>query len=697
MDDAHDLDPLRHLPTMPPGTRYGDRELSQLSFNTRVLALAADPEVPLLERVAFCAIFSGNTDEWVQKRLQLVRDDASRGNDASSWLAGTNLLATVHGILADTAKAQSRIWREQLVPALADEGIHVVDHDALDDDQRAQCSRAFERRMFPILTPLAIDPGRPFPHISSLSLNLAVRVRTARDEESFARIKVPRTLGRFVELSGPDDTVTLVPTEQVVAAHLHVMFPAITVIEHGVFRVTRFAHQFFEEEQAEDLLDAIETGLLERRFDRVVRVEAQEGMPDGLLGRFVEEFDVEEGAIITVPGPLDLEGAWQIAGQDRPGLHYPQWSPRVPAALGQTEDIWAAIRAGDVMVHHPYDDFERSTQAFIQRAASDPKVMAIKLTIYRTTGRNSPIVESLIRAAEAGKQTVALVELKARFDEEANIRRAKALEAAGVHVVYGLIGLKTHTKTCLVIREEDGELRRYAHVGTGNYNPSTAGIYEDLGLFTADQRVGEDLSHLFNMLTGYSDAQPYSRLLVAPDAMRGELMRLIGRETERGAAGHITIKCNNLVDRQVVDALYDASDAGTRVELYVRSMCAVVPGVEGLSENITVRSVVGRFLEHSRIFRFGPPRSDDVVHLIGSADMMARNLDSRVEAIIPVLDQANRAQLDDVFAIMAADTWSAWDLRPDGSWHRSGTNPETGTHTVLQQRAKEREAVPDPV
>ncbi|MGI9018195.1 MAG: polyphosphate kinase 1 [Euzebya sp.] len=690
MGGMEQLDPLIPFPPTPEGARYGDRELSQLAFNARVLALALDPTKPLLERVKFCAIYSGNTDEWVQKRLDLIRQDADNGNDARGWLSAAGQLGAIRAILGEVAVRQAKILNEVLCPELEKEGIQIIDYSQATAADHEHCAEVFEQRMFPLLTPLAIDPGRPFPHISTLSMNLAVRLRLQDGRPSLARIKIPHQLKRFVVLPGEHDrSVRLVPTEQVIATFLPRLFPSVTVIEHGLFRVTRHAHQAFAEEEAEDLLETIESGLLERRFGKVVRIEAAADCPPDLLQPFTEELDVEPAAITHIPGLLNMDGLWQLAHLDRPDLLHPKWTPQVPSTLGRGDEMWSRIRAGDVLVHHPYESFEDTTQAFIERAADDPQVVAIKLTIYRTTGRDSPIVAALIRAAEAGKQTVALVELKARFDEEANIRRARNLESAGVHVVYGLIGLKTHTKTCLVVREEHGRLRRYAHIGTGNYNPTTASIYEDVGVFTTRPEVGEDLSHLFNMLTGYSAADGYKSLLVAPGNMREGLLRLIRREAEAGPDGRIIIKCNNLVDRDVIDALYDASQAGVPIDLIVRSMCALVPGVAELSPTITVRSIVGRFLEHSRIFRFGQP-DRQLDYLIGSADMMSRNLDRRVEAIIPIPDPGNRAQLQEILDILLADRASAWDLSADGRWHREAVEPDGETHEVLQTRAMER-------
>ena len=684
------LDPLTPFPPAPTGARYGERELSQLSFNARVLALALDGREPLLERVKFCAIYSGNTDEWVQKRLDLIRQEADTGGDARGWLSAAGQLGAIRAILADVAVRQAGIFSEVLVPALAAEGIHVVDHDSLDEQGRKHCTAVFEERMFPILTPLAIDPGRPFPHISTLSMNLAVRLRLSTGQMSVARVKIPHQLKRFVPLPQDDDGgIVLVPTEQVIAANLPRLFPSVEVVDHGVFRVTRHAHQAFAEEEAEDLLETIESGLLERRFGKVVRLEVAQDCPDELVRPFIDELDVEPEGVVRIPGLLDLGGLWQLHGLDRPALKDARWTPRPSLAMGRGEEMWARIRVGDVLVHHPYESFEATTQAFIEQAAADPKVVGIKLTIYRTTATDSPIVAALIRAAEAGKQAVALVELKARFDEEANIERARDLESAGVHVVYGLIGLKTHTKTCLVIREENGRLRRYAHIGTGNYNPATAGIYEDIGLFTARPEVGSDLTHMFNMLTGYSAADAYSQLLVAPRTMRAGLLERIRRETDAGPDGRIVIKCNNLVDREVIDALYEASQAGVEVDLVVRSMCALLPGIPGLSDRIRVRSVVGRFLEHSRIFRFGTP-DRGLDYLIGSADMMSRNLDRRVEAIVPVVDPDNRNRLQQVLDVLMADEYLAWHLGPNGRWTRATGDPSTATHDVLQALADAR-------
>ncbi|CAN5204923.1 RNA degradosome polyphosphate kinase [soil metagenome] len=684
------LDPLVPFPPVPAGARYGDRELSQLAFNARVLALALDETQPLLERVKFCAIYSGNTDEWVQKRLDLIRQDVDNGSDARGWLSASGQMGAIRAILTELALRQVGILDEILIPALAKEGIELLHVDQLDDDDRAHCAEVFDERMFPILTPLAIDQGRPFPHISTLSMNLAVRLQLRDGGWSLARVKIPHQLKRFVVLpQRAEGAVRLVPTEQVIAAHLDRLFPSVTVAGHGLFRVTRHAHQAFAEEEAEDLLETIESGLLERRFGKVVRIEASTDCPDELLQTFIDELEVDLASVVRIPGLLNLDGLWQLAGLDRPDLSHRSWTPQVPTSLRRREDMWSRIRAGDVLVHHPYDSFEHTTQGFIEAAAADPKVVAIKLTIYRTTGTDSPIVAALIRAAEAGKQTVALVELKARFDEEANISRARNLESAGVHVVYGLIGLKTHTKTCLVVREENGRLRRYAHIGTGNYNPATATIYEDIGVFTARPEVGADLSQLFNMLTGYSANDVYPSLLVAPTTMRAGLLQRIRGETAAGPDGRIIIKCNNLVDREIIDALYEASQAGVPVDLIIRSMCAILPGVPGLSDTIRVRSIVGRFLEHSRIFRFGTPERG-MDYLIGSADMMSRNLDRRVEAIVPVTDLGNRAHLQQILDVQLADAYSAWVLSTDGRWQRSVGDPATEAHTVMQDQALQR-------
>ncbi|MBW3603366.1 MAG: polyphosphate kinase 1 [Actinobacteria bacterium] len=673
--------------------RYLNRELSTMAFNARVLAVAADKRRPLLERAKFLAIFATNNDEFFQKRVGGLIEQASTGADTVSpdQLPPSEQLAAVRTYAQELADRQSALFNDEIAPGLAAGGLQLCGWDDLDDDEHDYITGYFDDQVFPVLTPLAIDPGHPFPHISSLSLNLAVVLHEPdRSRRQLARVKVPSLLDRFVGLPGG---ARYVPIEIVIANKLETLFPGMEVREWHQFRVTRNADLAIRENEAEDLLETIEDHLLERRFGRAVRLELHPSMPDWLLERLRRELDIDASAVTTVDAPLDMSALWQLYGGGPAVLRDPSWEPQVPARLAQLDGrpgaIFSEIAEGDIFVHHPYDSFDASVQRFIVDASRDPAVLAIKVSIYRTTEEESPIVEALIRAAEAEKQAVAMVELKARFDEEANIQRARRLEDAGVHVAYGLIGLKTHSKIALVIREEEGALRRYAHIGTGNYNPSTAKIYEDIGVLTRDPDIGHDLSQLFNTLTGYSRHDAYRRLLVAPRSLRPRMMELIEREIEADD-GHIVAKVNNLVDIDMIDAFYDASEAGTPVDLIVRSICCLRPGVRDLSEHIRVRSIVGDFLEHSRIFRFGSPeRGCD--YLIGSADLMPRNLDRRVEAVLPVTDEDACARLQQILDVEFADDRLAWELDgDDGSWHRVEEGDGVHTHERLRHLAIER-------
>jgi polyphosphate kinase len=564
----------------------------------------------------------------------------------------------------------------------------------LDDDDVKHLDEVFETRIFPVLTPLAVDPGHPFPYISHLSLSLAVLVRDpASDQRRFARLKLPTNLPRFVVMPDGERFVTL---EQVIAAHLPQLFPGMVVEDQFAFRVTRNADLTLVEEEAEDLRDAVEFELRRRRFRRAVRLEIDADVDDEVLSLLKRELDVEDDDIYRFAGPLDLGGLWAVHDLDRPDLKDAPWSPLVPGEFApdddEAPDLFAVIRGGDVLVHHPYDSFTATTEEFIRRAVRDESVLAIKLTLYRTSG-DSPIVKALIRAAERGKQVVALVELKARGDELANIEWARRLEEAGVHVVYGLVGLKTHTKTCLVVRDEPDGLRRYCHIGTGNYNPKTARLYEDIGLLTADEDIGSDLTHLFNYLTGYAHEQRYRRLVVAPHKLRRHLRELIENEARHGPAGRITVKMNSLVDPDTIEALYAASRSGVEIDLVIRGMCCLRPGVPGLSETIRVRSIVGRYLEHSRIFVFAHGAAGGPSYLIGSADWMPRNLDRRVEALVPVGDPGLQARLQEILDVNLSDNTLAWTLGPDGTWTRVPRRPDEGevdTHQALQELALTR-------
>ena len=676
-------------------TRYLNRELSWLDFNQRVLELAKDSNVPLLERAKFLAIFADNLDEFFEVRVAGVQDQLLAGL-ASSGIDGTTptqQLRLIRQRVEELNESLVRVFTEIVRPKLAEEGICLLDIDDLDDDERKHLTDEFEQRIFPVLTPLAVDPGHPFPYISNLSLNLAVVVVEPRTKDRrFARVKVPPLLPRFVALPGGERFVLL---EQVIAAHLYELFPGMEIVSAFPFRVTRDADLAFEEGEADDLLAAVEMELRRRRFGEAVRLEVQRGCTDEVQSLLTRELNLDSEDVYVVDGPLDLTGLLAIHGLDRPDLKYDPWTPATQPGLAtptdEPADLFALIRERDVMVHHPYDSFSTSVEAFIQQAAADPDVLAIKQTLYRTSG-DSPIVKALIRAAESGKQVATLVELKARFDEQNNIAWARALEEVGVHVVYGLLGLKTHSKTALVVRQEADGLRRYCHVGTGNYNPKTARLYEDVGLLTADPGVGADLSDLFNMLTGYSRHTDYQRLLLAPTMLRDRIIHNIAAEAE-AADGRIVMKMNSLADAEVIDALYEASAAGVQIDLIVRGICCLRPGVEGLSENIRVRSIVGRYLEHSRIFWFANA-ADDASLLIGSADMMPRNLDRRIEVVLPILDPILKGRLRDALNLALADDTNTWELDGNGEWHRvkteDGVSLQHGLYEQAQTRARHR-------
>ena len=667
-----------------PEDRYLNRELSWLDFNARVLALAADPSLPLLERAKFLAIFASNLDEFYMVRVAGLkrRDEMGLSVRSADGLSPREQLRRINERTQQISSRHAHVFLDAVRPALADEGIVIVTWAEVDEDERARLSTYFHEQVFPVLTPLAVDPAHPFPFVSGLSLNLAVTVRKPEDGgQHFARIKVPDNVDRFVELArreGSSDVVRFLPMEELIAAFLPVLFPGLEIVEHHAFRITRNADFEVEEDRDEDLLQALERELARRRFGSPVRLEVSDDMTESMLELLLRELDVDTGDVIEVPGLLDLSSLWQIYGQDRPALKDRPFVPATPPAFGEREtpkSIFSTLRDGDVLVHHPYDSFSTTVQRFIEQAAADPNVLAIKQTLYRTSG-DSPIVNALIDAAAAGKQVVALVEIKARFDEQANIKWARALERAGVHVVYGLVGLKTHCKTCLVVRREGSTIRRYCHIGTGNYNSKTARLYEDVGLLTAAPDIGADLTDLFNSLTGYSRKESYRNLLVAPYGVRRGIIERIEREIaakQSGADAGIRLKANALVDEQVIDALYRASQAGVRVEVVVRGICALRPGVAGYSENISVRSILGRFLEHSRIIHF---RATDEFW-IGSADMMHRNLDRRVEVMAQVKDPRLASQLNDVFDSALDPATRCWELDMDGKWTASPREGET--------------------
>ncbi|MDD7964415.1 RNA degradosome polyphosphate kinase [Actinomycetospora lemnae] len=668
-----------------PPDRYDSRELSWLEFNARVLALAEDPSQPLLERAKFLAIFASNLDEFYMVRVAGLkrRDQAGLAVRGADGLTPREQLARISARTQELAHKHARVFLDEVAPALAEAGIHIIDWSQVTEAARPRLSDWFARQVFPVLTPLAVDPAHPFPYISNQSLNLAVAVHDPQTgTEHFARVKVPNNVPRLVRVGrdpdpgadtdGVGDTdrqAWFLPIEDLIAENLDQLFEGMRVTEHHVFRVTRNADLEVEEDRDEDLLQALERELARRRFGPPVRLEITDTMSEHMLELLLRELDVDPHDVVKVPGLLDLSALMELQGLNRPELKDPVFVPATHPAFSEGEtpkSVFATLREGDVLVHHPYDSFSTSVHRFIEQAAADPKVLAIKQTLYRTSG-DSPIVESLIDAAEAGKQVVAVVEIKARFDERANIGWARALERAGVHVVYGLVGLKTHCKAVLVVRQEGSTIKRYCHLGTGNYNPKTARLYEDMGVFTADETVAADLTDLFNVLTGYARRTSYRKLLVAPYGLRRGIVERIDGERERAERGEtagIRIKVNGLVDEQVIDALYRASAAGVSIDLVVRGLCSLRAGVPGLSENIRVRSVLGRFLEHSRIFHF--VGADE--YWIGSADMMHRNLDRRVELLVPVTDPRLTAQLDLVLDSTTAPSTRCWVLQPDGSW-----------------------------
>jgi polyphosphate kinase len=657
---------------------YFNRELSWLDFNDRVLQLAEDPNLPLLERVKFAAIYTSNLDEFFMVRVAGLQDQVEAG--VSTRLQdGRTPSETIDAIRERVIELSGRLYEclsESLIPALSEHGIRIVPYDSVSDEEQASLSERFQRQIFPVLTPLAVGVGRPFPYISNLSLSLVVRLRDPMtDMRTFARVKVPKEmLPRFVPVA--EGSTTFVPLEDVIAHHLDALFPGIEIIDYDVFRVSRDA-DFTVSDEADDLLTAVEDELRRRRFGEVVRVEVGRGMDSSLREELREALEEEEREVFDKDGLLDLNDLWQIV--NLPGfdeLRYEPWTPVTQPRLqdedhGEHVDVLAQMRRGDILVHHPYDSFVTSVERFVAQAVADPDVLAIKQTVYRTSD-DSPLVPALIRASERGKQAVAMMELKARFDERANIQWGRALEEAGVHVVYGLPALKTHAKCVLVIRREGDGVRHYVHIGTGNYHPTTARLYTDFGLFTTDEAIGADVADMFNFLTGYARPRGYRKVLIAPDHLRAGILAEIDRTIEAHSAEHpgrIAMKMNALVDGECIRALYRASEAGVRVDLNVRGICCLKPGVEGVSENIHVNSVVGRLLEHSRIYAFERNGDDPVVY-IGSADLMPRNLDTRVELVTPVEDPGLRDDLLDTLERSFADDSSAWDLQADGSWRR---------------------------
>lgn len=672
-----------------PQDRFLDRELSWLDFNQRVLELAEDRSIPLLERVNFLSIFASNLDEFFMVRVASLKRRVATGIavQSAAGFSPQEVLVRISERTRELQARHSRLFRDEISPALERHGVHVTHFGKLNEAQKKALHNYFQLNVFPVLTPLAVDPAHPFPYISGLSLNLAVVLRNPQSgSEHFARVKVPPLLPRFVEVEGAERTY--VPLEDVMGEFLSELFPGMEVVKHHAFRVTRNEDLEVDEDEGENLLVQLEKELLRRRFGPPVRLEVAEDIDPQVLELLSRELDVEAHDIYHLPEPLDLRSLNAIAFLKYPELHFEPHQITTNRYLqsedDEAADIFGALRQREVLVHHPYESFATSVQAFLEQAAADPQVLAIKQTLYRTSG-DSPIVDALIDAAEAGKQVLALVEIKARFDEQNNIGWARKLEAAGVHVVYGIVGLKTHCKLSLVIRQEGNQLRRYCHIGTGNYNPKTARYYEDLGLLTSRQSVGEDLTKLFNQLSGFSSALAYQSLLVSPNGVRNGLTERVQREIEHKKAGRparIRLKMNSLVDEQIIDQLYLASMAGVEVEVLVRGMCALKPGVPGLSETIKVHSVLGRYLEHSRIFYFENGGDPDIY--IGSADMMHRNLDRRVEALVKITQTDQIKELRDLLDLGMSDKVSLWTLASSGSWHRQTTSA-TGAQLIDMQ------------
>jgi polyphosphate kinase len=672
---------------MPKPEELIDREISWLSFNERVLELAQDSEMPLLERLRFMAIFANNLDEFFMVRVASIMGKIDNEITASNTAGFTpnQLLTAVTAKARELSKRHADHFKNELLEDLREHNIELITWHDLNEDESAYVTKIFRERIFPVLTPLAVDPSHPFPYISGLSLNLAVLVKhPTTKEEYFARVKVPPILARFIATSSTGSR-RFIPLEDVIAIHLQELFPGMTIEDHYTFRVTRNEDLELEEE-SEDLLTSLEQELSRRRFGPPVRLEIEEGIDQELLARLCEELKINKENVFSLPTPLDLTALNRIADLDIPDLKFRPFKSRTASSLsevdsGDPELFFAAIRQGEILLHHPYESFTNSVVQFLQNAAQDPQVLAIKQTLYRTSG-DSPIIEALIEAAEAGKQVLAVIEIRARFDEQANVRWARKLEAAGVHVVYGLMNLKTHAKLSLVVRDEANGLRRYCHVGTGNYNPKTARFYEDLGIISADPLLTEDLSKLFNQLSGLAPSSSYSRLLVAPRSLRSGLLEKIENEIKNAKAGKpagIQFKLNSLLDEEFVDALYRASSAGVSVDLVIRGISSIRPGVKGLSENITVRSILGRFLEHSRIYHFVNGGEDE--YWIGSADLMHRNLDRRVESLMRVDKAQHKDLLSEIFEVSLSSSTSSWH-QSDDKWLRHKESQDIQEHLM---------------
>ncbi len=676
--------------------RFLNRELSWLEFNRRVLAQAEDRGVPLLERIKFCAIYSSNLDEFFQVRIAGLKEQVASGNSQRSFdgRSPTAQLSEIGTVVRAQLHALEELWLNELLPALADAGVHLLQWDQLAPEDRQYLTAFFFERVYPVLTPLSVDPGHPFPYISDLSLNLAVLVRdTNSDEHRFARVKVPPLLPRFVRLPGEGDR--FLALEALIAAHMSSLFVGMEVVEQHCFRVTRNADFDVEEKGADDLLEAVDLGLRRRRFAQAVRLVIAEPVASQARELLERELDLHPEDVYVARTPLDLGGLFALCNIDRPELKYEPWSGRTPFRLAEADDeradLFAELKRSDILVHHPYTSFTSTVEEFVRLSSYDPRVLAIKIAMYRTA-EDSSIVRSLIRAADRGKQVVALVELKARFDEEANIEWAKRLEQAGVHVVYGLVGLKTHAKVALVVRDEQEGLRRYCHFGTGNYNSKTARIYTDIGLLTANHELGADLSQLFNYLTGYGRDVEYRRILVAPHSLRSQLETLIeGEMNAESGTGRIVMKLNSLSDPQMIDTLTRASQAGVEIDLIVRGICCLRPGIPGYSDRIRVRSLIGRYLEHSRILYFANGEGQGrPAYYIGSADMMRRNLIRRVEAMVPIMSLPLRERIHEILQLNLDDDTLSWHMHPDGSYTRVATETGVDTHLSLQELESQR-------
>ncbi|CAB5063669.1 MAG: RNA degradosome polyphosphate kinase [Actinobacteria bacterium] len=680
-----------HLISTNPRERLIDRELSWLAFNERVLELAEDTSNPLLERCRYLAIFSSNLDDFFMIRVASLKRKLESGltKKNTAGFIPFELMAEISKKTQELIARQTKCFQTDILPKLAQNGIEITDWESLNEDEKSYINKIFTNRIFPVLTPLAVDPSHPFPYISGLSLNLAVLVKQPEtNEELFARVKVPASLPRFIETAEFAST-RFIPLEKVIIANLHQLFPGMEIEDYYTFRITRNADLELEEEESENLLESMEQELLRRKFGPPVRLEVASDIGSDLLNRLKLELSIREEDISRYKEPLDLTGLNRIADLDRPELKFAPFRNQVARELREVdpdsnEEFFAAIKRHEILLHHPYDSFNSSVVRFLEAAATDPNVLAIKQTLYRTSG-DSPIVNALIEAAEAGKQVLAVIEIRARFDEQANVRWARKLEDVGVHVVYGLVGFKTHAKLSLIVREEGNTVRRYSHVGTGNYNPKTARMYEDLGILSADDKLGEDLNKLFNQLSGFAPQYSYNRLLVAPRTIRSGLLERIKREIENKKAGKhafIRLKLNSLLDEEFVEALYLASMSGVEIDLVIRGICSLLPGIPGVSENIRVRSVLGRFLEHSRIFHFANGGDDEIY--IGSADLMDRNLNRRVESLVQITRPEHKKDLIKVFDLYVSSTTSGWHLLPTGKWLKVDKNPDGSPMNDLQ-------------